>query len=291
MASFSIVIPTYNASRKIQNLITSLNKQTHEEFEVIIIDDCSDDFNDLLKYITENLKRKHIIRQLDTHKNGSAARNLGINLSSLDYVAFADADDHWDSQKLEHISKHIEQHNNIDFIYHKLKLKKESGGEFEYPARGIKKNEDILEYLFCEDGLIQTSSIVCRRAALGESIRFNESLNRHQDWDFVLNIYKSGFKFEYIERALGTWNIAYSLGSKRRDFHTNSINWLNDNKKSFTDRAQVGFNIGVLIPRLIIERKHLSATTLYLKSFASMPAPTILLTARYIKRIAIKLYS
>lgn len=291
LTSFSVVIPAYNASKKIQDLIESLNKQTHDDFEVIIIDDCSSDFKELLLYVTKNLKRKHIIRQLDTHKNGAAARNLGIDLSSLDYIAFADADDHWDTHKLEHISNHIKQNKNTTFAYHKLTLKKERGGEFEYPKRGIKTSEDILEYLFCEDGLIQTSSIICRRASLGESIRFDESLNRHQDWDFVLNIYNAGFHFDYIDKVLGVWNIAYSLGSKRRDFHINSMKWADSNKASFTHRALIGFNISVLIPRLVIERKYLSATSLYLKSFASMPASTIQITARYVNRIVKKLFS
>lgn len=95
---FSVVIPLYNKAPYIKNTITSVLSQTHNDYEVIIIDDGSTDGSgEIIAGICD--PRVRLIRQ----DNGgvSAARNRGIELAKANYVAFLDADDIWMPNHLE----------------------------------------------------------------------------------------------------------------------------------------------------------------------------------------------
>lgn len=94
----SVIIPVHNAVASLPQAIESVVEQTYAAFEIIIIDDGS----------TDNLAQR--VRQIDapqirlvtqTHQGRSAALNHGLRLSQGEYLAFLNADDFWDSTKLE----------------------------------------------------------------------------------------------------------------------------------------------------------------------------------------------
>lgn len=225
MTKFSVVVPVYEGASKIMPLVNSLNNQTFSNFEVIFVDDCSSDFKKLQYILKKNMHRTYKLMQLENHINGAAARNKGIKEAQGEYIAFADADDYWLNNKLEIIDEFLQKNPNSKFIYHQMICKKEDGGEFPYPKRGILKQENLLEYLFCNNGLIQTTSIVCKKSVLINSL-FDENLQRHQDWDFCLNLYKTGVGFDYIDMPLAVWNIRASFGKNKRDYSSLSFSWL-----------------------------------------------------------------
>ncbi|MBI5675306.1 MAG: glycosyltransferase family 2 protein [Nitrospirae bacterium] len=83
----SIVIPTYNASRFIPDLLSSIFKQAVEDMEVIIVDDRSTDN-------TVELVKKHPVRLIEMEKNGgpAKARNKGVREAKGDIIFFLDSD-------------------------------------------------------------------------------------------------------------------------------------------------------------------------------------------------------
>lgn len=97
----SIITPTYNSSNYISQTIDSVLNQTYQNWEMIIIDDCSSDetFSIISKFASEDSRIK--VFKLDENSGAGVARNLAIQQASGNYIAFLDADDLWKPEKLE----------------------------------------------------------------------------------------------------------------------------------------------------------------------------------------------
>ena len=96
----SIITPAYNAENFICETIKSVQQQTYTDWELLIVDDCSTDYTNVLAkdYAREDPR----IRVLRPDANGgvAAARNFGLAQASGDYIAFVDSDDLWKPDKL-----------------------------------------------------------------------------------------------------------------------------------------------------------------------------------------------
>ena len=110
MFNISVVIPTYNRKSFLQNAIDSVLTQTYQNIELIIIDDGSSDKT--IEYLNKKYPRIKIFKQ--SNKGVSAARNKGIELSSIDWIAFLDSDDRWHPKKIE---------NQINYLIKNPKFK------------------------------------------------------------------------------------------------------------------------------------------------------------------------
>ncbi len=98
----SVITPVYNSEKYIEKTINSVRNQTFDKFEMILVDDCS---NDNSQKIIENIMQKDDrIRYILLEKNSGAAvaRNTGIAAAKGRFISFLDSDDVWKSNKLEH---------------------------------------------------------------------------------------------------------------------------------------------------------------------------------------------
>ena len=95
----SIIIPLYNKAPYLARTLTSIQRQTFSDFEIIVVDDGSTDGGaDIVRALND--ARVRLIRQ---HNLGpGAARNAGITAARAEFVAFLDADDEWLPGYLEH---------------------------------------------------------------------------------------------------------------------------------------------------------------------------------------------
>jgi len=111
----SIILPNYNSSKTIIVTINSILQQTYKNWEIVIIDDCSDKKtkNILSKY--KKIK-KIKISYLKKNKGAAYCRNLAIKRSKSDYIAFIDSDDLWEKNKLK-LQINFMQKNNFLFTY------------------------------------------------------------------------------------------------------------------------------------------------------------------------------
>lgn len=104
----SVIIPIYNSEQYIRGCIESVLMQTYSAFEVILIEDGSED--DSLKVCEVLCKKDKRIKLLkQEHKGVSAARNLGIEASEGKYLFFLDSDDLIHPQLLELLYKLLEE--------------------------------------------------------------------------------------------------------------------------------------------------------------------------------------
>ncbi len=96
----SIIIPVYNAQNYIEETLKSIFAQTFGNYEILLIDDVSTDNTGevISKYISD----KVIYYRMEDNLGAYAARNKGLELSKGRYIAFLDADDLWEPEKLSH---------------------------------------------------------------------------------------------------------------------------------------------------------------------------------------------
>lgn len=97
----SVITPVYNKEKYIEATIQSVKSQTYENWELVIVDDCSTDQSaEIVKQYAKNDER--IRYYLNENNSGAAeSRNRAIELSKGEYIAFLDSDDLWSPDKLE----------------------------------------------------------------------------------------------------------------------------------------------------------------------------------------------
>jgi len=97
----SIITPAYNAERFVADTVASVRSQTYPHWEMIIVDDCSrDGTRDVVRDLARDDERV-TWAQLPTNSGPGPARNKALDLARGRYLAFRDADDLWDPEKLE----------------------------------------------------------------------------------------------------------------------------------------------------------------------------------------------
>ena len=176
----TVVIPVKNRSGKLKQAITSVINQTFSEWELIVADDNSTEDIEALVKSFNDARIKYI--RLLPGSNANTGRNKGAELASYPYIAYLDSDD---AYLPFHLQQNIDKlkNSNSDFFYGGAKVEQE-GKCFELPARQLGHDEFPLDYLL-GGGMAQTSSyFISRKRVLEE--RWDESLNRHQDYDFFL---------------------------------------------------------------------------------------------------------
>lgn len=183
----SCVIPTYKRSETLVEAIKSVLSQSYSKIEVIIVDDNEPNDSYSLE-VQRNLKcigdnRVKYIQQTK-HKNGAAARNLGIISSVGEFIAFLDDDDLWMPNKIEMQVNFLNDHPEIDgtstYYTHFLDGK---------PIRHCPKYNcvDIHKKVLGREVAVFTSTILLRKIAIEQSGYFDESLQRHQDLQLILD--------------------------------------------------------------------------------------------------------
>ena len=205
----SIIIPYHRKKKYFQETIKSINRQTFRNFEIIVIyDDNSKKELEFVKILISKIKNKKLI--INSKKIGSGpSRNKGLNFASGEYIAFCDADDIWNKNKLKFQLKFMKR-NKVFFSYSSYNIINKNGKKisiFKAPYK-IKK-EDLLKR--CD---IALSSVVCTKKIL-KNLKFLNTKTK-EDYYLWLNIIKKTEFFLGINKNLLSWrNLDNSLSSAR----------------------------------------------------------------------------
>ena len=119
MSKISVIMPAHNCASTVADAIASLQKQTHKDLEIIVIDDCStDETYNVTADLAQNDQR---IILLKTPKNlrAGGARNMGFEVMTGDWVTLLDADDWWEPNRVENMLKAAENYN-VDVVLDNL---------------------------------------------------------------------------------------------------------------------------------------------------------------------------
>ncbi len=185
--NISVIIPAYNRTKYLPRVIESVLSQTFKPFEVIVVDDGS---NDDIKSVVLRYPVRYIYQK---NSGVSSARNRGVKEAKGEWVAFLDSDDEWHRDKLK---KQMEFHEkNPDTLFsHTFERWIRDGSEIKYSKR-LKKPEG-----FCfEENLsackIAASSVVLHKSIFEDVGYFDESLRVCEDYEYWLRVslkYKIG---------------------------------------------------------------------------------------------------
>lgn len=100
----SVIVPVYNAAKYLDEMVNSLLAQTLKEIEFIFVNDCSTDNSlEILYEFEKKDTGRIIIINLDENQGPGGARNVGLQYSSGEYIAFADSDDYVNSKMYEYM--------------------------------------------------------------------------------------------------------------------------------------------------------------------------------------------
>lgn len=193
----SVVIPTYNYGRFIWDAIASVFAQTHPAAEVIVIDDGStDETESVVRGFSEPIT---YIRQKNL--GVCAARNLGIENSFGELIAFLDADDTWLPNKLDKQVAKFSEDPEIGLVHCGMReFDDKTGKTIAYHITGG-EGWVAEELALWEKPVIvgPGGSIVVRRDVIEDVGGFDPRLKNGEDWEFCLRIatkYKVGFVAE-----------------------------------------------------------------------------------------------
>jgi len=110
-----IILPNYNSSEYLELTIKSVIGQSYKNWNLIIVDDCSNEKTKII--LNKYSQHKNIqIVFLDKNKGAAFCRNFALGLSKSEYVAFLDSDDLWSEDKLTEQINFMKK-NNYDFTY------------------------------------------------------------------------------------------------------------------------------------------------------------------------------
>ncbi len=191
MPKISVIIPVYNAEETIKDTIESVLSQTYSQFEIIVINDGSQDKT--LEIVSRILDPR--LKVLSYPNAGvSVSRNRGISQAAGDYVSFLDADDLWTPDKLETQLKALQANPQAAVAYSWTDWIDESG-QFLRSGGHITVNGDVYAKLLLRDFVESGSNPLIRRQALTEVGGFDESLNLAADWDMWLRL---AARYEFV---------------------------------------------------------------------------------------------
>ncbi|MBA0882272.1 glycosyltransferase family 2 protein [Flavobacterium undicola] len=114
-ALVSVIIPTFNSEKYISDTIISVQNQTYQNWEILLVDDGSTDTTQTI--ITTFLTDKRIqFYPLEKNSGTGVARNYGVSKAAGKYISFLDADDLWKPEKLEK-QVNFMQMKNLPFTF------------------------------------------------------------------------------------------------------------------------------------------------------------------------------
>ncbi len=206
--SISVMMPTYNNGKYIKQAIDSIYAQEYDNIEIIVVDDGSTDNT------KEILKQYKDIKYIYTeHKGISFARNVALEHSKGEYMAFCDSDDYWLPNKLNTQIKYFKEHPDCEIVFTKYK------NIFE--SEQLKKIERVIH----EQELEKTEkrhlpSALMKKSLFNKYGNFDEGFKTGEDFEFVyrlrhdeLNVSHYINKVLYIRRIHGN-NITLTINQE-----------------------------------------------------------------------------
>jgi glycosyltransferase involved in cell wall biosynthesis len=207
MPGVSVVIPTYNRASLVGEAIQSVLDQSYRDFEVIVVDDGS---NDETRAVVTALKGP-ITYIYQDNRGRCVARNRGILQSSGRYVVFLDSDDMLLPDALRVQSVYLDTHPGVGIVYSDGYYCDEAGRSLDRVSvsRPPLRGSNMLETLVLDNVVIPPHSAMVRKSCLDRLGYpfFDEGLSVGEDTEFWIRLAALGCVFEYQDVATCKYRI------------------------------------------------------------------------------------
>jgi glycosyltransferase involved in cell wall biosynthesis len=217
----TVVIPAYDAARYIGEALDSVKAQTVSDYEVIVVNDGSNDRDEL-----ERVLHSHplsIIYLSQENRGVSAARNAAIEIGKGAFYAQLDADDQWTPDYLEVQLRILSDNPNVAVVYPNATIIGDgSHAGLEFMKISPSEGDVNFETLVRQKCVVMTS-VTARMNVIREAGMFDESLRSCEDFDLWLRIVKNGGRIIYHRRPLVRYRRHRSSLSSDRIWMTRNL--------------------------------------------------------------------
>ena len=205
----SVIIPYFKKRNFVKEALISVINQSYKNLEVLIIYDDTN-LNDF-EFLQKLVKLDNRIKIIKNEKKLGAgvSRNIGIERSNGNYIAFLDADDTWSPDKLKSQISFMKQNKyKISHTsYYIIDDKKKIIGQRK--ARNLLSINDVLKS--CDIGL--STVVLEKKIIVSNKIRFPKLVTK-EDFVFWLMLFKKNYKFYGLDKYLTNWtDLKNSLSS------------------------------------------------------------------------------
>lgn len=208
----SIITPVYNCEKLIKETIDCVISQTYENWEMILVDDCSTDKS--ANIIKEYEKKDNRIKYIKLKENSGAAiaRNTALENSSGRFIAYLDSDDLWKKEKLEKQVNFMLE-NNYAFTCTDYEKIDENGKSLN---KIIKIPKKVNYNLFLRNTIIQTVGVMVDTKLTGKEVLVMPNIRRRQDAATWCQILKTGHDCYEVPENLSYYRVvSNSLSSNK----------------------------------------------------------------------------
>ena len=252
MPHFSVIIPLYNKAPYVRKAVESVVGQTHEDWELVIVDNGSTDgSSDVVASISD--PRIQTVR-LEDNIGPGAARNRGVAESTAQWICFLDADDWWEPTFLEEMAGLIERHPDAGIYgtgYYIVK-----NGKKRLAPIGVEEGFDEGEINYCKVYaktlcMPLTSITVCMpRGVFDETGGFKTYLRLGEDFDLWIRIALK-HKVVLLNKPLSNYNQAVAVayrGTHNKRYDPDSFMTFHFNQ--FADEESKNNDLKVLLDKI-----------------------------------------
>ena len=211
MPCVSVIMPAYNSEKTISEAVTSVLRQTFDDLELLIVNDCSSDGTD--EIIRSFAKEDPRIVIIENEKNSgvSYSRNVAIARADGEWIAFLDSDDVWREDKLESQLRLMSEHPGSSICYTASAFMDSRGNPYQY----VMAAEEKIEYsTLLRKNLLSCSSVMIR-ASVMKDIKM-PSDRMHEDYYTWLTVLRDGGYACGINEPMLTYRLSENSKSSGR---------------------------------------------------------------------------
>ncbi|WP_284041099.1 glycosyltransferase family 2 protein [Jejuia spongiicola] len=246
----SIITPMYNSEAFVSEAITTVLNQTHKNWELILIDDYSNDKTlEMAQSFTEENSNIKLLKN-NTNLGTAISRNKGVEAAQGDYIAFLDADDLWKPEKLEKQLAFM-QAENCYVCYSSYNQINEAGKPLNIQIEAL----PVLSYKkLLKSNYIGNLTGIYNAKVLGKVTSPN--LRKRQDWLLWLAaIKKSGKEAKGIKESLAFYRVRQDSMSSNKLNLIKYNYWVYKKGLSFSTVKAVYYLIIFLIEHFFVKSK------------------------------------
>lgn len=215
----TVITPLYNAEKYIAETIESVINQSYQNWEMIIVDDCStDNSREIVKEYEKKDRRIRLIESESNFGGPARPRNIGLDNAKGEYIAFLDADDVWLSEKLEIQVSFLKKNPDVD-ICHTLANVIDENSKFQGFFENQRVYKKLKPFISRNNILFYTNNININSTLMkfNNVLKFEEDKNlvALEDWKYWIDSQRNCKKIVLLDDVLLNYRVHQSSISNR----------------------------------------------------------------------------
>jgi glycosyltransferase involved in cell wall biosynthesis len=191
MPKVTVVVPTYNRAKWVEEAIQSVLRQSFSDFSLVVVDDGS---TDNTKEVVLKFRDPRVKYLYQENRGVSAARNSGVRASTSEYIAFLDSDDMYLDNAIEKSIHAMTQNPSVGFTFGQINIMKSDGKVYStkkpsFPCSTVVEQTDHVRKMLYY-GHITLSTLVVKRSCFEAVGGFNEDLRYFEDYHLCIRLAK-----------------------------------------------------------------------------------------------------